>query len=171
MEQEINKPLPLIKYLNDNIAKNDLILDIGCGTKVISNNINCTKTITLDVWKPFNPDIWCNLMTIPRLPCDNDSFDTVLIIDVIEHLTKDRGFVLLKEAKRVARKYIFLLTPLWWDPNLDCIMDINSPYYNNEFDKHLSLWNVDDFIGFKQITSIPMLKNYFFGVWGKNENK
>jgi len=171
MDQEPKKPLPLIEYLNNQISEDDLVLDIGCGTKVISNNLNCAGVTTLDTWQPFEPDIWCNLMTIPRLPCERDSFEVILMIDVIEHLTKDRGFMMLKEAKRVTNKYLFLLTPLWWDPNLDCIKDVNSPYYNNDFDKHLSLWETADFPEFERITTIPMFENYFFGVWKKDENK
>ena len=170
MVHEPKKPLPLIEYLNNQLSEEDLVLDVGCGTKMISNSLKCAKVVTLDAWKPFEPDIWCDLMTIPKLPCEDNAFEVILMIDLIEHLIKDRGFFILKEAKRVTSKYIFLLTPLWWDPNLDCIQDVTSPYYNNKFDKHLSLWKEDDFSGFERITSIPMLKDYFFGVWKKNEN-
>jgi len=161
------KPIPLIEYLNEQIEEYDMVLDIGCGTKVIANELQCGGVTTLDIWQPFKPDIWCNLMTVPELPCADNSFDVILLIDVIEHLTKDRGFMVLKEAKRITTKYIFILTPLWWDPNLDFITDTESPYFNNDFNKHLSLWNVSDFSDFERITSIPMFKDYFFGVWRK----
>jgi len=171
MVQQPKKPLPLIEYLNSVVKESDLILDIGCGTKVISSNLECSGVTTLDAWKPFVPDIWCDLMTIPKIPCENNSFEIVLMIDMIEHLSKDRGFALLQEAKRITNRDIYVLTPLWWDPNLDCIEDVNSAYYNNTFDKHLSLWTPDDFQGFERIESISLLKDYFFGVWRKDESK
>jgi SAM-dependent methyltransferase len=47
----------------------------------------------------------------PPLPFLDDSFETVLLIDVIEHVDKNRGAVLIEEAKRVASRRIVLSTP------------------------------------------------------------
>ena len=124
--------------------------------------------VTLDIWKPFKPDIWCDLTQIPKLPCEDSTFKMVLLIDVIEHLPKDKGFKILREAQRVTSKYIILLTPLWWDANTQLMEDPESPYYKNEFDKHLSLWTPEDLPRFKQIKTLEVFQDYFLGVWEKD---
>lgn len=158
----------LIDYINSYLTADSTVLDIGCGTKEIANFLKCLKVTTLDVWKPFEPDIWCDLATVPRLPCEDNTYNVVLLVDVIEHLPKDKGFKILKESKRAASNYVIILTPLWWDVNDECMKDPSSPYYKNEYDKHLSLWDSNDLIGFEQITSIQQLNNYFLGVWKKD---
>jgi hypothetical protein len=161
--------LALINYLNENIIRpNDWVLDIGCGTKEISNKLKCLHVTTLDIWKPFEPDIWCDLTKIPRLPCEDDGYHVVLLLDVIEHLPKDKGFKVLKEAKRVSKRSIVILTPLWWDANTKHINNPDSPYYKNEYDKHLSLWEQCDLVGFQPITTVKALNKYFFGEWTKH---
>lgn len=161
----VENQLLLVDYLNTLITEEDTLLDIGCGTKAISTATNAERITTLDAWKPFEPDIWCDMGRIDKLPCENESFDVILMLDVIEHLSKGHGFTILKDLKRIARKFIIVLTPLWWDPNLDCVMDPESPYYENNFDKHKSLWEAKDFIGFERITAISSLDNYFLGIW------
>jgi len=166
----MSKPSYLfITYLNSLLTPNGTVLDIGCGTKEIAKELKCARVVTLDVWKPFNPDIWCDLSLISKLPCEDNTFELVLLIDVIEHLPKVCGFRILKEVKRVTSKYVFILTPLWWDENIVPMNDPESPYYKNEFDRHLSLWDADDLIEFEQVTSITTLKNYFLGIWRKDE--
>ena len=49
----------------------------------------------------------------PPLPFSDDSFDTVLLIDVIEHLEEKNGTNLIEEAKRVASRRVVLSTPNW----------------------------------------------------------
>lgn len=154
----------LIKYLNDKlILPTDCVLDIGCGTKEIANNLKCVTVTTLDIWEPFKPDIWCDLTKLSKLPCEDNGYNVVLLLDVIEHLPKDKGFKVLREAERVASRSIIILTPLWWDPNIKHIENPKSPYYQNEHDKHLSLWEPCDLAGFRRITDVPLLSKYFFG--------
>lgn len=50
------------------------------------------------------------------------SFDIVWLIDVIEHLTKKEGFILLAHLDQIARKQIIISTPLGWYPqDYECI--------------------------------------------------
>jgi len=159
----------LINYLNEKlILPTDHILDIGCGTKEISSNLKCQAVMTLDIWEPFKPDIWCDLTKIPKLPCEDNGYHVVLLLDLIEHLPKDKGFKVLKEAQRVASRSVIILTPLWWDPNTKHMENPNSPYYHNEHDRHLSLWEPGDLVGFQPITAVQLLSKYFFGEWKKN---
>ena len=158
-----------VQHLNQSGSRTDSVLDLGCGNKKLSQALtrHCDKTTTVDIWKKFNPDVIWDLNNIP-LPFKNDSFDTVLLIDLIEHLQKPKGMQLLAEAKRITRQNIFLLTPLWWDENLGYMNDPNSDYYQNTYDKHQSLWTKADFSDWKEIKEVTFLGHYFFGEWRKN---
>lgn len=65
------------------------------------------------------------------------SFDAVICIDVIEHLTRNEGMQLLKHMEKIARKRVILLTP-------------NGFYHqhdrdNNPYQVHKSGWSAGDF--------------------------
>jgi len=47
----------------------------------------------------------------PPLPFDDLSFDTILMIEIIEHLEIEEGLFLIKESKRVTRNRVILSTP------------------------------------------------------------
>jgi hypothetical protein len=51
---------------------------------------------------------------LPLMP--DDSVDTVLALDVIEHMEKEEGLRLVQEAKRVARHQVVVFTPLGFFP-------------------------------------------------------
>ena len=155
--------LPLHAYLNVRLSTTDTILDLGCGDKSFSNKL-IGKVTTVDAWEKFNPDIVWNLEQTP-IPKDSKTYDYVIMMDVIEHLDKANGFKLIEEAKRIARKGVFLLTPLWWQTNEHNITDPKSPYYNNHFDLHKSLWKNEDFVGWEIITNKGEFENYFVGLW------
>ena len=63
---------------------------------------------------------------IDILPALDKKYDLILLIDVIEHLNKGNGVALLREVKRVAKKKVLLLTPLWWTDNVELIYSVFS---------------------------------------------
>ena len=152
-----------IDQLNHSFYK---VLDVGCGTKNILGKIKLQNITTLDAWPKFEPDILHDLNNLP-LPMKDNSFDIILLFDVIEHLDKKAGIRLLEELKRVTRKHILVLTPLWWTPNDDYTKDTNSPYYGNVFNIHKCLWESHEFVGFERLFPIGYLEKYFFGIWTK----
>lgn len=54
-------------------------------------------------------------IVVPPLPFDDCSFDTVLLIEIIEHLEKDHAYGLIRESQRVARHRVILSTPNYPD--------------------------------------------------------
>jgi len=92
------------------------ILDVGCGEAHYLASVDSFK-IGLDIWRPslqkaraFCSDtVQCDLKG--GLPFKDKSFDTILCIEVIEHLDKDQGLSLLQELSRVARREVILTTP------------------------------------------------------------
>jgi SAM-dependent methyltransferase len=54
-------------------------------------------------------------LVVPPLPFDDGSFDTVLLVEIIEHLEEDQAQLLIREAKRVARHRVIVSTPNYPD--------------------------------------------------------
>jgi hypothetical protein len=84
------------------------ILDVGCYNKdlksYLKEKINYTG-IDID----GNPDINLDLEHIEKLPFENDSFDTVVCADVLEHL--ENIHLIFDELCRVSKKYIIITLP------------------------------------------------------------
>jgi len=155
----------LPSYINRMSGPKAKILDLGCGDKSLSKLLNCPVT-TVDIWEKFNPDVVWDLNETP-LPFEDNSYEVVLMIDVIEHLSKAKGERLLKEVKRIAKRTVLLLTPLWWTENVECMMDKNSPYYENPYERHKSLWAKEDFKGWTEVTDLNFIRNYYIGRFDK----
>lgn len=122
----------LYPYLEDN--KN--ILDLGSSDgrlaasiqKILQNETKKVKFIGCDIHvqpKTFIPIVSYNGK---HLPFDDNSFDCVLIVDVLHH-TNDYLEV-LKEAKRVSRKNI-LVKDHYWDTAKDFITLKHADYIGN----------------------------------------
>jgi glycosyltransferase involved in cell wall biosynthesis len=89
------------------------------------------------------------------------------MIDFIEHLGKEAGERLLEVCKKIARKKIFVFTPLVFSNNG---ANVNNPKcwaYGNKFDYHKSFWSMDDFAGWETIQLTP---KDFFGYWEKKNS-
>ena len=71
------------------------------------------------------------------LPFSSDSFDLILACEIIEHLSKEDGYVLLEDLERIASGRIIISTP-----NVDIPQDaING----NIHEIHKTRWTVGDF--------------------------
>jgi 2-polyprenyl-3-methyl-5-hydroxy-6-metoxy-1,4-benzoquinol methylase len=129
------------------------ILDLGAGpgsywrNKKISDFLLSTKSeVTLfDASEMFNDLVFEKGINITRklgyLPGDlklipDNEFDLVIAIDLIEHLTKSQGYLLLYEIDRISKGSTALMTPngFAWQP----------PAENNPYNAHLSGWNMTE---------------------------
>lgn len=63
---------------------------------------------------------------------EQDSFDLVIAIDLIEHLTKSQGYLMLYEIDRIGKFGQIIMTPngFAWQP----------PSLNNPYNAHISGW-------------------------------
>lgn len=62
----------------------------------------------------------------------DNSFDCAMALDLIEHLEKREGEILLKEMQRIARKRVIIYTPNGFLRQI--------AFVDNEFQEHLSGW-------------------------------
>ena len=83
-----------------------------------------------------------------------NSFDVVTAFDAIEHLEKEEGFKLIKDAERIARKKVIFFTPKKWDDNKRSVEDKKFWSYGNTANYHKSLWKEKDFtdLGYKLLS-------------------
>ena len=100
----------LSKHLAEIIPDRFQILDVGCGDGLIAHLITETRPDInlrgLDVLERERTYIPVERFDGETIPCDDGSFDGVMFVDVLHH-TQD-PMVLLREAKRVARKAIVI---------------------------------------------------------------
>lgn len=65
------------------------------------------------------------------------SYDLILMTDVIEHFEKEEGLQILQRLKEMCNKAVMVSTPAVWIEQGDA--------YGNKYEKHRSMWNVNDF--------------------------
>lgn len=90
------------------------ILDVGCGNGFVINNLagkyDCTG-IDISETALAHVTVKKCIGSADELPFPDDSFDLVMINDVLEHLTDSALSKALAELRRVARKYILVTVP------------------------------------------------------------
>jgi SAM-dependent methyltransferase len=99
------------------MVKGYSILDIGCGDgRTFNPNsgiyIGIDNNDRIFTYKPNTTKFLMKYdFSNGLIPFLDKNFDIVLLIDVIEHLEKDKAMILLKEAERIAKKKIIIYTP------------------------------------------------------------
>ena len=143
--------ISLVTYINqlENILNNTsckTILDVGCGNisplRLLAKYYN---TVGVDGYqKAINESKKKGIhskyvkMDIRNLTkkFKANSFDAVVALDVIEHLTKKDGEKLMSDMGKIAKKVVILVTPNGFVPQHNKI---------NNLQEHLSGWTAEDF--------------------------
>jgi len=100
--------------------KIDSLLDVECGDGYfchwIKQNSNIDKVMGIDISearleraRSRYPEIKYIKGSFPNLPADNNSFDLVSCIEVLEHM--EDPLEALKELARITRKYVLITVP------------------------------------------------------------
>ena len=139
--QTISRYLPFTyqRTIRTNL-KEGSILDLGCGKGwswkffVNPNRSNSFLTVGADISLPYlkycqEKGLYEDLIRcdVRKLPFKEKSFDVVLLLQLVEHLTKEEGLKLIDEAEKIARKQVIIGTPAGfleldfhssgWDPD------------------------------------------------------
>lgn len=91
------------------IKKGDSILDIGCGTGVVTKIIGDyfpSKVTGADIKNYLIYNIPFIKIKNGKIPVKNNSFDFCLLNDVLHHVDKEYQANVLKEAARVGKKVL-----------------------------------------------------------------
>jgi hypothetical protein len=135
------------------------IIDVGTGTNGVvglhyieKKNIKRKYAIDIYYIKPLPSDWTCIIMDGRDMykKFGDKSFDIITAYDFIEHLNKEDGIKWLRDAEKIARKLIFLFTPISKNGEIP-----PSPSANlrpeNIYEEHQSGWTYEEFekLGFK----------------------
>jgi len=133
-----------LKYLKKELSDCSSVLDLGCGYNSPIQYCNISFSVGVEMFDSYlaeskkkkihNEYIKNNILDVDFPP---KSFDAVLCLEVLEHLTKEEGIKLINKMEKWAKKKIIITTPngyLYQDG-----------YDNNPLQEHKSGWNVDDF--------------------------
>lgn len=140
-------PQPFIAYFTPFILGGNLV-DLGCGKGINGFLIRAcrylqnAKLIGLDVnndyinfCKKYNIYDQIIKQSLPKLPFNNKSINLVLCTEVIEHLTRKEGLILLDEIDRTCQGRAIITTPNIFFETMP----------GDPKDKHLSIWTIKDF--------------------------
>lgn len=114
-----------VSDLDDNDLKNKVVLDVGCGYGWFENyalSKNVKKIYGMEITKE---DLLTAKKSVSdkraqfvvgsanKIPFKDNSFDTVISLEVIEHIPKNTEFIFFKEVDRVLKKggTFYLSTP------------------------------------------------------------
>lgn len=142
------------KTLRNEVNGIDSLLDLGCGSnspvKFIKDLVK--YRVGVDLFEPslkksikegiHNDYKLHNVLKVDEIYEEN-SFDLVIASDLIEHLTKEEGWKLMKLMEKIAKKKVIILTPNGFLEQ--------GIYDGNEFQIHKSGWEVQEFekMGYK----------------------
>lgn len=115
--QDIENFRKYIKFILEYSKKEDVILDVGCGTGIAVKEISKTRNIkgvdiseeSIKICKIKN--LICKTYDGNKIPYENEEFNVVGSINVLEHVNDTMNF--LNECFRVTKKdgYIIIICP------------------------------------------------------------
>jgi SAM-dependent methyltransferase len=102
--------IQLCKHIQHYLPRTGAILDVGCGDGAITRSLadispGC-RFEGIDVLLRPETNISVKMFDGVSIPYDDNSFDAILLIDVLHHI--QNPLRILKEAKRVTRKTIII---------------------------------------------------------------
>ncbi len=136
---------PVQYLLLRELMRCDSVLDLGCGrhsmVPIIPSSIDTTG---VELFEPHYQEAVQKgrhkkyiRSDIRAVEFPDKSFDAVVMLDVLEHLTKEEGEALLKKMSQWARKKVVIFTP-----NGFLHQD---EYDSNPYMEHKSGWTADEF--------------------------
>lgn len=138
------KIFPHLKnYLRKELHDCNTVLDIGCGKDSLIQHCNVPFSVGIELFEPYLQESQKKRIhnqyikaDIRKIEFKENSFDVVLALDVIEHLSKDEGYELILKAQRWAKKKVIVFTPngfLWQED-----------YEQNPLQVHRSGWKLHE---------------------------
>ena len=131
------------------------VLSLGCGIGQGELGLKNEQLTGVDIWDYSlqfpSQFIKYDIRKIKNLFPDN-SFDLIMGLDIIEHLTRRQGFKLIRDSETIARKAVVFYTPIKWGDNKQ---DESCWAYGNPYNDHKSLWQPEDFKGYEIRNPFP----------------
>lgn len=140
-----------VLHLYENYKKSltGSILDIGCDNRYLKTLLSpVQKYVGVDI--ASSPDIKLDLEK-EHLPFEDNSFDTVVCLDVLEHL--NNLYEVSDKIIKVSRENIIISLPNCWGGFKSAFLRAKSPKFyglppNKPLDRHKWFFNANDAISF-----------------------
>lgn len=164
----------LPKIILDLVEVSDSILEIGCG---IGDQTQYTRSAARVVCvEPHEPYLerarerapWANFINTDGtdfFSTSNEKFDSVLLIDVIEHLERDAAKELVARAIQAANKYVMAFIPYGVHQQDGDAWNMGGEHWQ----LHRTTWYESD-VRSLNFTYYTVWQN-FFGHWDQDTNK
>jgi hypothetical protein len=151
-------PQILLENMSKSIYPASSVLEIGPGVRIFELTFTPLLRVFIEPSLEYvknlegqtsaaNGKLILNSDAISALNClQENSFDVIICSDVLEHLTKKDGHILIREMLRVASKQVIVFTPLGFMPQ-----HMDSPgidpwgFSEVELQTHLSGWDPEEF--------------------------
>lgn len=167
-------------FLRDYYDPSWLILDIGCKDAYpwCGNLPLNVIGIDIDLW------IYENFINAigEALPFRDKSFDMTIIFEVLEHLPREIGKMIIREAIRVSKRLILVTIPDRDERNINPYHDdkwiLKHPLfrrfgrYSRRITRHYwhTLWSLSDVVEFFKLFHLPFeiyeIENRYYKGWG-----
>jgi hypothetical protein len=149
---QISLRISLPALLQKELRGSRSILDLGCGQSSSLSLIRDSYKVGLDYFKPYIfkskmasiHDAYV-LADVRYLPFRSKSFQCTVAIEVLEHLDKQEGPMMIRQMEQVTQRKVILTTP-------NGFFEVYvGPDALNPAEKHVSGWSVSDLkkLGFK----------------------
>lgn len=159
-----NEPAPAVMaWVREHVRKRDHVLDVGCGDKRYED-LRCRRMVSVDAWRKAQPDVLLDLEK-ESLPFEPVSFDVVLLLDVLEHLSHESAVRVLEQAEAIARRWILALTPLpeFWTENREPVENPRCWWYGCPWGVHRSVVAPWEFGRGWERVRLPGFAEYYIG--------
>jgi ubiquinone/menaquinone biosynthesis C-methylase UbiE len=99
----------VFKRFKNTLLSSKSILDVGCDKAILKKKISGSKIKYLGVDIDGSPDLKLNLDEIKKLPFKKGEYETIVCMDVLEHL--ENIHLIFDEFCRVSKKSIIITLP------------------------------------------------------------
>jgi SAM-dependent methyltransferase len=139
-----------IGLLRKELSGCEYVLDLGCGYNSPVQYLDVRYSLGVELFEPYLNESRSKSLhseyrqaDIREVSFEDDSFDAVILLEVLEHLDKDEGLKLIANMRRWARKKVIITVPngfVWQDG-----------YDDNELQEHKANWTVQELreLGFR----------------------
>jgi hypothetical protein len=170
------KNLPLFQRAARMVTACDDLLDVGCGIRP-QNLVPCKRHVCAEPHGEYADVLEQNGFDVIRATANDaisqcDRFDTIVALDVIEHMTREDGERFIDLAQHSVRRQVVVFTPLGFMPQ-DGGNGVDAwGMQGQQWQAHRSGWTPDDFAGWNTITDAAFHqrngKTYgaFFAIYG-----
>ena len=154
--------------LKQKMSTTHMVVDLGCGVRP-NFFLGQDVTVCVELFSPYlkylkdthsgekiitiKEDV---LTFLKRQPAR--SIETIVVTDLIEHLSKNDGYSLIQEIERTVRKQALVVTPKGFMPqHVGEFDDEGWGFTGNILQNHVSGWEIDDFQNWEVMVS----ENYY----------